>query len=788
MSTVSVAVIGNPNAGKTTLFNDLTGARQHTGNWPGVTVERKEGEFKHCDKTFRLIDLPGTYSLDSDAPSLDERIAREFILSHKADILINIIDASNLERSLYLTAQLLEMGVPMLVVLNMMDVADKLGYILDPASLETSLGCPVITSVATRKNGISELKDKLCEFLEHLHLPTAHPRYEQDVEAAITELSSALAHKAPKTSLRWISLQLLLQHELPHLSPTQTSLEIATRHRNHIETEQDEDLDLIIADGRYEFARTLAAESVRKKDALTEKSSDRIDDIVLNRWLGVPIFLFAMYLMFTFTINIGGAFIDFFDMSAGAIFIDGVGSVLEAMHTPDWLRVIIADGIGGGIQVVATFVPIIAFLYLFLSLLEDSGYMARAAFVMDRLMRALGLPGKAFVPLVVGFGCNVPAIMATRTLDVERERLITIMMSPFMSCGARLSVYALFAAAFFPTGGQNIVFLLYIIGIIAAMFTAYLLKSTILRGEPEDFLMELPTYQVPNLQGVLLHTWSKLKGFVTDAGKYIIVMVMVINVLNSWGTDGSFGNENSENSVLSSIGKSLTPALSPLGIEEDNWAATVGIFAGVLAKEVVVGTLDAIYSQLDRDDQYSTSNESNEAEAPTLGSQIIEAVKTIPANLGDSLSSLDDPLGFGAIDTSGDPALAAAAQDVDTATFGAMVKRFDGQIGAFAYLLFILLYFPCVAATSAIKREAGWPWTIAAVSWTTGLAYVTSSFFYQAATYSRHPGSSLMWIAVAIAFYIGVFAVLKLVGSKYSFTHSQTIDISKDSPKKTCCH
>ncbi len=786
MSTVSIAVIGNPNAGKTTLFNDLTGARQHTGNWPGVTVERKEGEFKHCDKTFLLIDLPGTYSLDSDAPSLDERIAREFILSHKADILINIIDASNLERSLYLTAQLLEMGVPMLVVLNMMDVADKLGYVIDPKALEENLGCPVVTSVATKKNGITELKDKICELLAHLHLPKGRPRYEQDVEAAITELSSALAHKAPKSNLRWVSLQMLLQHELPHLTPTQTSLEIAARHRQHIEEEQDEDLDLIIADGRYEFAREQARLAIRKKEALTEKASDRIDNIVLNRWLGVPIFLFAMYLMFTFTINIGGAFIDFFDISAGAIFIDGVGSVLEALHTPTWLKVMIADGIGGGIQVVATFVPIIAFLYLFLSLLEDSGYMARAAFVMDKLMRALGLPGKAFVPLIVGFGCNVPAIMATRTLDVERERLITIMMSPFMSCGARLSVYALFAAAFFPSGGQNIVFLLYIIGIMAAMFTAFLLKSTVLKGEPEDFLMELPTYQVPNLNGVLLHTWSKLKGFVTDAGKYIIVMVMVINVLNSWGTDGSFGNENSEHSVLSSIGKTITPALSPFGLEEDNWAATVGIFAGVLAKEVVVGTLDAIYSQLDQDQQ-AASGTAEEAE-PGLGEQLLEAVKTIPANLGDSLSTLSDPLGFGAIDSSGDPTLAAASQDVNTATFGAMVKRFDGKIGAFAYLLFILLYFPCVAATSAIKREAGWPWTIAAVFWTTSLAYISATLFYQLATYSRHPGSSLMWVGIAAVFFVTVYATLKIVGARYSLAHSQSIDLNKPGPSKPCCH
>jgi ferrous iron transport protein B len=305
-----------------------------------------------------------------------------------------------------------------------------------------------------------------------------------------------------------------------------------------------------------------------------------------------------MYLMFLFTINVGGAFIDFFDGVAGAFFVDGLGELMSAAGSPDWLRVLVADGAGAGLQVVATFIPIIAALYLFLSVLEDSGYMARAAFVMDRFMRAIGLPGKAFVPLIVGFGCNVPAIMATRTLENERERKLTILMNPFMSCGARLPVYALFAAAFFPQSGQNVVFALYLIGIGVAILTGLLMKQSLLPGSSSGFMMELPPYHLPTLKGVLLRAWDRVRLFVKEAGQVIVVMVLALNVLNSIGTDGTFGNENTEQSLLSETARILTPAFTPLGVQEDNWPAVVGIFSGILAKEVVVGTLDSLYTRV----------------------------------------------------------------------------------------------------------------------------------------------------------------------------------------------
>ena len=326
--------------------------------------------------------------------------------------------------------------------------------------------------------------------------------------------------------------------------------------------------------------------------------SDRIDRVVLNRVLGIPIFLAVMYAMFMLTINVGGAFIDFFDILFGTILVDGFGALLGRLGSPDWLTALLADGVGGGIQTVATFIPIIGCLFLCLSALEDSGYMARAAFVMDRFMRTIGLPGKSFVPLIVGFGCNVPAIMAARTLENQRDRTMTIVMAPFMSCGARLPVYALFAAAFFPVGGQNLVFGLYLVGIGAAVLTGLVLKRTLLQGETSPFIMELPPYHLPAIGNVMIRTWDRLKGFVLRAGRVIVGVVVVIAFLNSWGSDGSFGNQDSDKSVLASIGRAMVPVFQPMGIDEDNWPATVGIFTGLLAKEAVVGTLDALYGGL----------------------------------------------------------------------------------------------------------------------------------------------------------------------------------------------
>ena len=455
-----------------------------------------------------------------------------------------------------------------------------------------------------------------------------------------------------------------------------------------------------------------------------------------------------MYVLFLFSINFGGALIDFFDIAAGVIFIDGIAQLLHSMGAPEFITVIIADGIGGGIQVVATFIPVIAALYLFLTILEEIGYMARAAFVMDQFMRKIGLSGKAFIPLIVGFGCNVPGIMAARTLDTHRERVTTVLMSPFMSCGARLAVYALFAAAFFPVGGQNIVFALYVIGVLFAIFTGLILKRAFKGGvDTSDFLMEMPNYQLPTFRNLMINTWNKLKGFVLGAGKIIVLVVMVINVVNSFGTDGSFGNQDSKDSMLSKVVQTITPVFKPMGIEEDNWPATVGIVTGILAKEVVVGTLDSLYSSID--DQASGVEEVQVEYSLIEG--LKEALATIPANVSDALQNLSDPLGFEVLKDTHSQDLAAESQEVSVDTFGAMTSRFDGKVGAFSYLLFILLYFPCVAAFGAMVREVGRRWALVGALWATGLAYFSATMFYQVATFSQHPGSSLLWIGVSIS-------------------------------------
>lgn len=761
----TIGVVGNPNCGKTTLFNALTGARQHVGNWPGVTVERKTGQFQYKNFQFELVDLPGTYSLDvsEDSVSLDEQIARDYVASREADLIVNIVDAANIERNLYLTAQLIEMKVPILVALNMMDAACERGIEIDIPALSEGLGCTVLPLVAAKKQGLESLKESILQLAEHPRVPSVEIPFAADFEHALAEVIELLekSHTRGNQDIRWLAIKLLEADSLARKSVDPDLYSKVCSIREQTEQRLDDDIDIATADGRYTFVNRLVHESVSKSGEIKRSTSDRIDRVVLNRALGIPIFLLIMYSMFMLTINIGGAFIDFFDQLAGAFLVDGLAHWLSASNAPSWLTLVLANGVGAGIQVVATFIPIIGFLYLFLSVLEDSGYMARAAFVMDRFMRFIGLPGKAFVPLLVGFGCNVPAIMATRTMENHRDRVLTILMNPFMSCGARLPVYALFAAAFFPVGGQNLVFGLYLIGIAVAVLTGLIMSHTVFRGDSTPFVMELPNYHLPTLGGVLLRTWDRLKTFLFRAGKLIVPMVLVLNTLNAIGTNGSFGNKNSEHSLLSEIGRKIAPLFTPMGLSEENWPATVGIFTGVLAKEAVVGTLDALYSQLDAKDSSAGERE----EEFDLMTDIRAAFATIPENLAAISEQVLDPLGLDIGDLS-DDSIAAQKQEVVVTTYAAMRARFDGQAGAFAYLLFILLYFPCVAATAAVFRETTVGWTVFVAGWTTGLAYMVATIFYQCAVFWQHPFYSLSWIGGLGSLFLFVIVILHLIGRR----------------------
>ncbi|MBW2050213.1 MAG: Fe(2+) transporter permease subunit FeoB [Deltaproteobacteria bacterium] len=759
MSAVTICLAGNPNCGKTTLFNALTGAKQRVGNWPGVTVERKTGVYAWENKEIQVVDLPGIYSLS--ALSLDEKISRDYVVSGEPDLIVNIVDASNLERNLYLTVQLLEMKVPMVVALNMMDVVEQRGIRIRTKILEQRLGCPVVPIVANKDRGISELKRTINKAVLSKKVSSATVDYPAEVEQAIKKLIPIVQKGAATEGVdpRWLSLKLLEGDDMALGIAGTSAGQMLEKARKGIETRLGEDTDMIIAEGRYGFINAICREVVQKRLEVRRTVSDAIDNVVLNRIFGIPLFLLAMYLTFMITINVGGCFIDFFDIFFGTICVEGFGALLGSLHLPDWLIALLAGGIGGGIQTMATFIPPIGFMFLCLSLLEDSGYMARAAFVMDRFMRFIGLPGKSFVPMLVGFGCNVPAIMATRTLENERDRTLTVMMNPFMSCGARLPVYALFAAAFFPRSGSTLVFGLYLTGIALAMMTGFILKSTVLKGEASHFIMELPPYHIPTVRGVFIHTYDRLKQFMFRAGKILLPIFIILAFLNSMGTDGSFGHEDSQSSVLSMAGRAITPIFQPMGLTRENWPATVGIFTGIFAKEAVVGTLNALYGTMEETGE-------GEEEGFSFWGGIKEAFASIPAAFVDLGGAFTDPLGIGIEDDLTDLDAVAEEQEVSKSTFGAMVKGFDGGIGAIAYLLFVLIYYPCLAAIAAIYRETNLRWTVFAGTYLTLLAWAVATVFYQLGTFGRHPGISLMWVFVLAAAFGAFIYGLKRAGKK----------------------
>lgn len=710
------ALIGFANSGKSTFFNNISGANQKTGNWTGVTVSAKQQTFTFNGQETLLSDLPGISSLTRrQQQGKDLSITQEFIREQKIDCLINVVDATQLKRQLYLTSQLLDLGLPMIIVINKSD--RKEAQEVDLQVLQTELNCPVICCSSFDKGTLPKLEKTLST------LPNA-----------------------PKTPDNFILPESIL-------SKINSNTDVLALEQNSCTSGQCQNNDeaLAIMQARYEFIN-LVINKAKTAVIPTKTFSDKLDQIVLHPWLGIPIFLVAMYLLFMFAINVGSAFIDFFDILAGAIFVDYPLYYLEQFNLPTWLLTLI-EGAGLGIQTVATFIPIIASLFIGLSILENSGYLARAAFVVESLMQRIGLPGKAFVPLIVGFGCTVPAVMSARILDNERERITTIMMSPFMSCGARLPVYALFAAAFFPESGQNLVFLLYLIGIFAAIFTGLLLKYTVLMGKPSISIMELPLYEVPNVKYLIKRVTKRTRSFILGAGKTIVIVVCILNFFNSLGTDGEFGHHDSEKSILSSSAQVITPLLAPMGVEEDNWQASVGIITGLFAKEALVATFNSLYS--------TPSNESNEL--PSL----VEVWQDATASIFDNIASIaaDDPLNADIGDVSSIE-IAAQEQEVNTSTITAMQAAFAGKIGAFSYLLFILLYTPCAAAMGAIKNEVGNRWGAFAALWSFALAYLTATFTFQVANITTQPIYSIVSLIFVAVVFISIYVWLKRFGKK----------------------
>jgi len=557
----------------------------------------------------------------------------------------------------------------------------------------------------------------------------------QVIMTAIKRISSQLDTHAQRD---WLAMRLLEDDVYARDQVTPDVLLQTREEQEKIQQQTGEDADILLADARYRFIQNILQQCLSRTATHTTSATTRIDRIVLNRIAGIPIFLAVMYLLFVFSINIGGAFQEFFDISSQTIFVDGFAYWLNQWHAPAWLIALLANGIGKGINTTITFIPVIGSMFLFLAFLEDSGYMARAAFVIDRFMRMLGLPGKAFVPMIVGFGCNVPAVMGARTLENKRDRILTIMMTPFMSCGARLAIFAIFTTAFFPVGGQNIVFALYLIGIFMAVLTGFLLRSTLLKGEPAPLVMELPQYHFPRINTVALHAWQRLKGFVFRAGSLIVPICILIGALNALNIDGSINTgEGDSKSVLSAIGQSVTPLFAPMGMHDDNWPAMVGLVTGVLAKEVVIGTLNTLYSQVGH---FAAANG---VETFSLMNGLTDALRSIPQNLSQMTHVF------------GNPVLAQAPiSTMNQGVYGLMYQRFDGQIGAFAYLLFVLLYFPCISTMAVMMRELHRGWAIFSALWMSGVAYGAAVVFYQTATFVRHPGSSSLWIISIVILFL----------------------------------
>lgn len=755
---VSIALIGNPNSGKTTLFNDLTGSSQKVGNWAGVTVDRKVGYFSYQDTEIEVVDLPGAYSLTtvSEQGGMDERIACEYIFSGGADVLLNIIDAANLERNLYLTLQLREMQVPCVVAVNMLDIAKRQNKHIDLNALASQLGCPVIPLETGKRKATQALKDALLrQAREQKVEPFVLPCRESlaEVMSELVDMLSGVPELRVAEDRRgWLGTH-LLEGDLFSQKLVQTYcadvLPVRDRLLQKIEQIEDEDADLLIADARYAAIADITTQVYAHTQSSDVGLTERLDSILINRWLGLPAFFLIMYFMFVLSVNLGGALITLFDEGSAAIFINGVDYLCHQWGVPDWLNTALSQGLGSGINTVCSFIPQIGLMFLFLAFLEGSGYMARAAFVMDRFMQWVGLPGKSFVPLIVGFGCNVPSIMATRTLDTPRDRILTTLMAPFMSCGARLAIFAVFAAAFYGGKGAGIVFVLYLTGIVVAILTGLIFKKSILGGEAYPFVMELPVYHLPRWDNILRVTWQRLSHFVTKAGRIIIPICFLISVLSGFSmndSDSKGGNQavRIDDTYLAYAGKLLTPALRPMGIEEENWPAAVGLITGALAKEVVIGTLNGIYS-----------------------GAAIETLDYENFNLWNELklawnNTLEGILDLFSLETLKNPIQASAADaEMEGTAMGQMVRLFGSDSAAFAYLLFVLLYVPCVATIGVIAREVGGKWAWLSVFWSTSMAYTLAVGYYQLANYAEHPAASLQWVFGLLVYNLCLFLLFR---------------------------
>ena len=668
---MKIALVGNPNSGKTTLFNALTGSNQYVGNWPGVTVEKKEGKATVDGSAVTIVDLPGIYSLSPY--SMEEIVARNFIIGEQPDAIINIVDGTNIERNLYLTVQLLELELPMIMAVNFMDEVEKRGDRISYDLLSKQLGIPVIPISARSGKNLQQL---LSAAHHQMHVGVTiepddlYDDFTHTIHHKIGELVHDWAYHA-NLPAHWSAIKLL---EGDALVEKALGLDAATAQQvEEIAGEYEAscpmgDRETLIADSRYRFIQRVVQHAVQrgdKEDAVSR--SFRIDSIVTHKYLAIPIFLCMMLLVFAITFGPVGSFLsDGVDYLVNGLFAGWVRAGLTAWGVVPWVISLVVDGMISGVGGVLTFLPQIALLFLFLSLLEDSGYMSRAAFIMDQLLRRFGLSGKAFIPMLMGFGCTVPAVMGARTMENEKDRRMTILLVPFMSCSARLPVYGIMISAFFPKAGGVVIFSLYFLGLLMAIVSGLVFKKTLFQGKPAPFVLELPPYRLPTLKNTLLHVWERVRGFLVKAGTLILAMSIILWFLQSFNFQLQMV-EDSLSSILGQIGSFLAPLLAPLGFGA--WQAAVALLTGLVAKEAVVSSMGLFY-------------------------------------------------GFSTLDGGG--AIASALSVTFT------------PLSAFSFLVFVLLYVPCVAAMATMRRELGSAkWTLFSVGWQVGTAYVISLLVYQ---------------------------------------------------------
>ncbi len=662
---MTFALIGNQNCGKTTLFNQLTGSNQHVGNFPGVTVDKKEGTIKNSGGAV-VVDLPGIYSISPY--TMEEIVTRDYLLGGEPDGIINIVDATNIERNLYLTLQLLELEMPMVVALNMMDEVAGSGGSIDIQKISAGLGVPVVPISASKNEGVAELVTVALRTVQKSERPKHHDFCKGEVHRAIHSLAHMIEDHAEekKIPLRFAATKLVEGDEamMDKLEINQNEREIVQHVADEMEAALGTDREAALADMRYNYIEQICAGAVHKPgDTAEQLRSVQIDRILTHKVFAIPIFLGIMLLVFWLTFGVVGSTLSDLFAAGISLVTNLADEALTRLDVAPMLHALIIDGIFAGVGSVLGFMPTIVTLFFFLSILEDSGYMARVAFVMDKLLRKIGLSGRSFVPMVIGFGCSVPAIMASRTLSSERDRKMTILLTPFMSCSAKLPIYSVFTAAFFPEHGALVMMALYVTGMVVAILVGLLLKGTIFKGNPIPFVMELPAYRLPSAQNVLRHMWEKAKDFVVKAFTIIFVATIIVWVLQNFSTHLSIVTDSSD-SILAAIGQVIAPVFAPLGFGD--WRAATALITGLMAKETVVSTLAVLMN---------------------VGE---------PAMLVPVLSQLFTPL------------------------------------AAVSFLVFTLLYMPCVAAMAAVRRELGsLRGAAAAMAFQTSVAWVAAFLVYQ---------------------------------------------------------